>query len=317
MRYITKISLCLVFLALLIFNLTASESAGTTGFNFLRVAYSARASAMGGAYTGLVEGSDAVFYNPAGLAQLMNKSFSTTYINYFDGFQGGTVNYSYPASEEMMMAFWLQYLGAAGIEKTTVDPFGNFIDSGSTFGANNIVIGGSFGYFAHEMLNIGANIKVIREMIDDYSAMAAAADIGILHQTTNDNLRVGITLKNLGIQLTHFTEEKHQEKMPSGVTVGFNYSPNDKLNINIDADKPFENKFTIKIGAEYHLHTLFTLRTGYNTRSKDWQMGGDYDFLSGFAFGFGSNWRNYYLDYAINSYGDLGFINQISLRYVW
>jgi len=38
--------------------------------------------------------------------------------------------------------------------------------------------------------------------------------------------------------------------------------------------------------------------------------------LAGLSMGFGVHWRNYVIDYAASSYGDLGMVHQFSLRYL-
>jgi len=69
------------------------DLAGTSGFAFLKINYSARATAMGNAYTALADNADAVFFNPAGF-QAMNKPQATvSYLNYFEGIQAGSFSY--------------------------------------------------------------------------------------------------------------------------------------------------------------------------------------------------------------------------------
>ena len=95
-RYI--ISLIFVFLSIILLN-ADDENIGTTGFNFLRVYYSTRAAGMANAFTGQADDVEAVFYNPAGLPQLTSKVISTSYINYFEGFQGGSIVFAYPGKD--------------------------------------------------------------------------------------------------------------------------------------------------------------------------------------------------------------------------
>jgi hypothetical protein len=64
---------------------------------------------------------------------------------------------------------------------------------------------------------------------------------------------------------------------------------------------------------------MLALRVGYKTNASDWKAGGDYDAFSGMSFGTGFNLDKYNLkiDYAIVSYGDLGFVNQVTMNYLF
>lgn len=295
----------------------ANENVGTTGFNFLRVSYSARAAGMANAFTGQADDQEAVFFNPAGLPQLTKMVFSSSYINYFEGFQGGSVVFAIPRKDRLAFGFFAQYLGSQGITRTLVDDLGEYIGTAGTFGASDLILGVSGGLYVHEMLNLGASVRYITESIDEYSASAAVVDLALFHQTTNDRLSVGVALRNIGKQLSYFTSSKHEEKLPTQLSVGFNYNFHDKLNANLDISKPFDQDFSGRLGAEYLVHPMLALRGGFNSRADDWRMGGDYDFLSGLSGGFGCFLRQYEINYSISSYGDLGLVNQVSLKYTF
>lgn len=293
----------------------AHEDAGTTGFNFLRVNFTPRAAGMANAFTGQADDYQAVFFNPAGLPQLTSRTVTTSYINYFEGFQGGSVVYASPAGENFAFGTFIKYLGSQSITRTIVDEQGEYLGTAGTFGANDIVVGFAGGYYIHEYLNIGGSIRFIHESIDEYSASAAVIDVSLLHQTTNENLQVGVALRNFGTQLTYYTENEYEEDIPLQITVGFHYRIHEKWNGNLDIYKPFENDFSGMIGLEYQAHEVLTLRSGFNSRADDWRMGGDYDFFSGLSAGFGVVHRQYELNYGISSFGDLGIVNQVSLKY--
>ena len=77
-----KTSFSIILIAIISFSIFAiSEDAGTRGFSFLKVNYSARAAAMAYAFTGLSNDASAVFFNPSGLSQIKSKEISTTYMS--------------------------------------------------------------------------------------------------------------------------------------------------------------------------------------------------------------------------------------------
>ena len=310
MKYSLLIMLILIASSIYAIN----ENAGTTGFTFLKVNYSARAAAMADAYTGLSDDASAVFFNPAGLIQLRSSQVSATYMSYFEGIQCGSLVYALPMNEKTTVAFFSQFLTAKE-DRTLSDEFGNYAGTAGTFGMSDIIFGVSLSRFITNIINIGVNIKYIRESLDSNTGTALIFDFALLHQTTNKNLKVGIVVKNIGRQLTYYTDNEYEEKLPQLITVGFNYHPDEKFYATFDIYKPFDYDFAGRIGLEYKIHEMFALRTGYKTNSGDWRTGGDHDFLSGVSFGVGFNWKKYKLDYAIISYGYLGFVNQISILY--
>ncbi len=313
-----KIIICAVVLILgtTILN-AANDNSGTTGFNFLRVTYSARVGGMANAFTGQADGIEALVYNPAGLPQLTGLSLATSYINYFEGFQGGSLLFANSTGDGISYGISAQYLGNQSITKTLVDEHGEYLGTAGTFGANDLLVAFSGGYYIHEHLNIGASVKYIYESIDEYSASAAAFDLALLHQTMNEDFKIGATLKNIGTQLTYYTAANYKETLPTQLIVGFNYTWQDRLNANLDIVRPFDHDFSGRLGLEYRAHQILTLRAGFDTRSDDWRMGGDYDVISGLSAGAGFYLKQYELNYGISSYGDLGIVNQISLKYIF
>ncbi|KPJ63809.1 hypothetical protein AMJ44_13960, partial [candidate division WOR-1 bacterium DG_54_3] len=77
----------------------ANSKVGTTAYSFLKIDVSARSTAMGGAFVGLSDDESALYFNPAGLIQIEQRSFFTTYNNYLTDIQSGFLGYVHPYSE--------------------------------------------------------------------------------------------------------------------------------------------------------------------------------------------------------------------------
>lgn len=314
----TKFTVLCIFLLIPIFLVGIDEDAGTTGFTFLKVIYSARAAAMGNAYTGLSNDASAVFFNPSGLVQLQQNEAQVTYMSYLDGVNCGSAVYGYKYDEKTSFGIFAKGLNASE-DRTIVDEYGQYAGTDGTFGVSDFVVGISAARTLLPILDLGVNVKFLQESLDDQSATAAAFDVGIMHQTTNENLKVGIALRNIGKQLSYFTENEYEEEMPITATLGFNLHPNDKLYATLDIYKPLNYDYLGRIGAEYKIHEMLLIRAGYKTNASDWKTGGDDEALAGISFGFGINLKQYKLkmDYAISSYGDLGYVNQITMGYIF
>ncbi len=309
----------LTVLAVLLMSATLSfaihDDAGTTGFSFLRMNFSTHAAAMANAFTADTGTADGVFFNSAGLTRTKGTIFSVSGMSYIEGFYGGSAVFVKPIQDQVKLAVFTQTLTKSGITRTTVDENGYYGGEDGTYGASNFVFGLGSGFTVAPVIDAGINVKYIHESIDDKSASAIAIDVSLLHQTVNEDIRVGLAMKNLGSQITYYTDEEHDEGLPFGFTAGMNYTPTKKMTIDFDVEIPMEYDVTGRLGAQYMLHDMLALRAGYKYEGHQWKTGGDYDLFSGISCGFGVYWNNFIIDYAVSSYGDLGFVNQASVSY--
>lgn len=313
-----KLQFKIMLMVIIIFTLklsAESENIGTTGFNFFKVQYSARANAMANSYMGLSNTADALFYNPAGIQQIQTREVSTTFMNYFYGFNGGSISFVHPYSQNFHLGVFCSYVGNNDIKKTSATEDGSFDQEFGTFGASDLLFGFGFSKYVNDILDIGINAKYLYENLDDTSASAIAFDLSLLHQTTNPKLKLGAGIKNLGKQLTYYTDSKYDEKLPLVYVAGFSYSFTQNILANADIYRPNSADFSGRFGFEAKVHHNLALRLGYKTNASDWRTDGDLGKFGGLSSGLGINWRNLVVDYSIASFGDLGFVNQISLRY--
>jgi len=321
-NYLTKKVKIIQTVVLSVFILTSSllsathESAGTTGFAFLKISYSARAMGMANAFTALSNDGDAVFFNPAGLRNNANIHVKASFINYLEDMKGGSIVYS-TRYQELSIAPFFQFLVSDDIQQTKVVN-GQFIDHLGTFQTSHIIIGTGFAKYINESLDLGFNIKYFYEkLFENHTSTAIVTDLSLMHQPYIEELKIGATLKNLGYQLSYYTEAKYKEKMPLMLVLGASHKIKDKGFINLDVCKPFDNDFYGKIGCEYAMINHLTLRTGVDTRFSDYQTNQSLDFLSGISFGIGLNWDKFILDYGISSMGSFDLISQISISYLF
>ena len=304
-----------LILTLLVCNLfSINEDAGTRGFAFMKIPYSARAMGMANAFTGLANDGDAVFFNTAGLVRADNRHLKTTFMNYIEGLNGGSLVYKTSFNDEWKIAPFAQFLVSDDIPET-VEIGGAFGGQVGTFNTARIIAGIGFARTMHPALDFGFNLKYVYEKLATYDASAVAVDFSVIHQTNVENLRIGLTLRNVGIQLTHFTDEKYNEELPIMLVAGASYELQDRGSINFDLLRPFDNDFFFRLGLEFNYNSYLSLRTGLDSRMDDYRTGQSLDFASGLAFGVGINWNRYIVDFAVSSMGSLGLVNQISVSY--
>lgn len=169
----------------------AGGSAGYPGA-FLRNGIGARPLGMGGAYTAIAEGPDAIYYNPAGLAHSVRVDFTSSYKSLFMDRHFGYIAISFPIrNEATMAASWIN----AGVSDITGrgnsrQIFGEVADSHNAFTL-------SFSKIIHPVFSIGGNLRYIQEKLDDLETFTIGVDAGILAKP-HKNVSVGATVQNLG-----------------------------------------------------------------------------------------------------------------------
>ena len=302
-------SLCLVSLG------AVNDAAGTTGFASLKIVYSARAMAMGQSLTALAKNPDGVHFNPASIMKIDGNEVGTTYSNYFLDAQGGQMQYLWPKNRFTAWGFALKYMNMGSFDRTEVDQNGDLIDTEDTFGAYNLIASASVAKYLSDAIDVGGTLKVVYDQIDDSSASAVLLDLGLMHHPDNEKVKVGVSVRNLGAQLSYYSEDKYKEKLPLTFTAGISYQANSHILANLEVGKASGENIVAKLGGEYALTPALALRAGFRTNAGDGYNGGSFAFLSGLSFGAGWKWRNYRVDYGMTSYGDLGLINQLSLCY--
>jgi len=298
------------------FLLARNENAGTNGFAFMKVNYSARAMGMANAFSALANDADAVFFNPAGLANMTGDQVKTTYMNYIEGLQGGSAVFTAKLPTEWTVAPFINFLVSDEMPKTFETNLGYGGQNG-TFNTFSMVIGAGFGRNVNHMFDVGFNLKYFYENLDQSNASAVAADFAVLHQTENDNLKIGAAIQNLGWQIDHYTEAKYEEGMPLVFVGSASYRLGEKGYLNFDLVRPFDNDFYGRLGVEFYYNQYFTIRGGLDSRMNDYRTSQSVDVFSGLTMGLGFNWNKQRIDYAISSMGGLGLVNQISLAYLF
>jgi len=292
-----------------------NENAGTTGFNNLKIVYSARAVGMASAMTGINETPEGLQFNPAAILNASDKTITSTYCNYVVDSNAGALHAIYQYDEKTAFGILLHYLDLGEMDKTEVTTHNEYLETGETFGASDLIIGAYAAKNINPMIDLGVTLKYITDNIDSYSASALVLDAGLIHHPANEKIKVGVSLRNLGKQITYYTSENYNEKLPFTFAAGLSYKLTPNLLAAFDLSKPTGANVGIKVGMEAKVHPMFTLRAGYNSYAPDWKTGGDWEWSSGLTCGAGFNWKNIQLDYGLSSYGNLGFVNQVTLAY--
>ena len=298
------------------------SSAGTSGAQFLQIGQgSARAEALGGAYVALAEGSDAMTWNPAGLAVTQQREFAFSYMRYVQGLNSPVyLGYAQP----MGRTTWG---GNFGYMSDSLSG-GDVRDAnGVPQQASNVNVRDGYAAiglarsFWYEKLFVGASLRGISENLAGSDHNTLAMDFGVLLKPTNA-LSLGFALQNFGASTTDVA------RITRG---GAALRLNDFVTLSGEISEASDSGAQFAVGGEFQLPEEYldigqlTMRIGYKNVDSYGQSFSStlktlyVDQTSGISFGFGVYTSQAFgyglsLDYAFVPYGALGIVDQISFK---
>lgn len=280
-----------------------------TGVAFLKIDVGAKPAAMGGAYTALADDVTAIYWNPAGLAQLNQTELNVMHNDWFSGINYEFLALAYP-TENLTFATSLIYLYTDEIKEVLKDTKkGGYWETGKVFSAESIALSFALAQPLQRNLFMGANLKYIYESIEKESASGGAVDLGILFKHSN-GLRFGFVVQNLGPNMKFITDEF---ALPVTYRAGIAYQIEDRFRFSLDVKKVKGERLNLCAGIESWFGKLFALRFSGVTQG-DNKLGKFRGLPTGIAVGCGFNITNSVaLDYAYVPYGDLGDTHRISM----
>ncbi|HNX37091.1 MAG TPA: PorV/PorQ family protein [Candidatus Cloacimonadota bacterium] len=297
--------------------IAVNEDAGAVGFAPLNLIYSARANALGQAMMAVVKNPDGMQFNPASIIRMDKSQVNSTFMSYYAGSQGGSIQYIKAQNIYAAYGMTLKYLNFGSMDRTEISQQGDLIETGETFGAQNIIAGFSMARFVSPVIDLGGTVKVVFDQIDGENAGAILLDGGLIHHPVNEKIKVGVGFRNLGKQVLYYTSNKYNESIPFTVALGLSYQMSDKLMGSFDISKSTGENFVAKMGIEDKLSPSFTLRGGFKSNAADGYVGGAWAWTSGLSFGAEWNWKSTQIGYGVSSAGDLGLVNQLTLSYLF
>jgi hypothetical protein len=273
-------------------------------------------TSLGGSNLSSTSGIDALYWNPAGLANTQG----TGEVMFSHQRYIADINLNYAAGSYSIPGF-----GVFGLSIKTMD-FGDIPvttveapdGTGATYSPTYITAGLTFARNMTDRIKFGATLKLISEKIALVSATGFAADFGLQYFVGNTGLKFGIALKNIGpsmsfdgtglegfytpVGTTGNTPPEPRRiilgsfELPSTLELGISYDLRAGKNNTISFSGAYQNAaFTAdeyKIGMEYNYKKLFYLRGAYVASQDmfDSDINKD-DILFGPTFGAGINYQ--------------------------
>ncbi len=270
---------------LLLANFAYSFNEGTTGAQFLKILVGSKATSMGGAFVSIADDPSALYYNPAGIANMNKIGILLNYVKY-----PAEISYSYIGFVSPMGiigSFGLQagIMTMPQMEITTVE---NPDGTGEYFSASSYVVGASYAKAFTDKLTSGITVKYIQEKIVDATSTMIAFDGGALYKTGFKSLRIGMSIRNFGSEGmftggTILTDKYakwvdgqtelniYYKTDPYTLPMNFNFGlaydflegPVNYLTTTLEFQNPNDGTENVRLGIEYNLSKILSLRAGY------------------------------------------------------
>ncbi|MBN1384335.1 MAG: hypothetical protein JW983_05620 [Elusimicrobia bacterium] len=170
--------------------LYAKDNSGLAAEYLLTFYPDAGSSARAGAATAVTGSAAASYYNPANVASLIYNEVSFFYTPLFYGTKFTYISYASPVTGQETIAGSIGVLSTGDIEKTNSigETLYDFSSQESVF---NFTYAGMVG----AMTSAGVNVKFLSQNIDDFTARAFSADIGLV--SDRSDIKFGIAAKNV------------------------------------------------------------------------------------------------------------------------
>ena len=275
-----------------------AASPGAAAAPFLKIGQGARPAGMGEAFVGLANDVNAAYWNPAGLTQIGHHEETFMHNVWFESMSSEYLALAHRLNGRKVIGGSLTYLSSIGFDKT--DKNGNLVGS---YNNNDLAAAFSYAQRIKTKASLGASVKLVKEKIEDESAMALALDLGALYQV--GKFQFGGVIQNAGTKIQFKNES---QSLPLTIRAGAAYLFRKPLILAMDMQMPSDGKPGFNLGCEYIYRSMVVGRLGYKmTGSND--LGGQ----SGISIGIGFQSSQWGMDYAWSPYGLLGVTHRLSL----
>lgn len=325
--------ICIVFFIISIMfsaDIKAEEFApvGTAVAQFLEIGIGARATGMGEAYTVMTNDAAAVFWNPAGLADVKTNSLFSSYTQWPAGISIGGLSFAKYFQRLGTIGISTVYLMTDDMEITTIDqPEG----TGDFFNITNYALGLTYSRYLTDKVSFGITTKLVHEEYYDYGYYTWALDLGTLYRTGFHGLKLGMSVLHFAPEiqfdgkyidysdpLSYAAEPEANPRTFEVYSLPINFRfgmAMDILNINThrltiagDMIHPNNSAEQYNVGMEYGLSEMLYLRTGYKLSADE----GGFSFGGGAKLSIVSNF-GIMVNYSFADMGILNNINRFSL----
>lgn len=285
--------------------LAVSSARALETASFLNVGVGARGLGMGGAYTALADDADAIYWNPAGLAQVAAHEFQASDAELTQNTREGFFSYARTASIGTFAA------AATYFDDGTLDGRDAQGHPTGSFSAANAAVAGAFARKT-DLVDLGGSVKFIQSHIGSAQATTFAVDLGARRQL--GPVVLGAALRNAGPGMK-FDSETDDLPLRLAFGAAYKFSGGHALTAEL-TNAPRAGGTDVGFGGEYRALKDVYLRAGYTTQSAI-TGGAGFNAADGLTLGIGFRSARWTIDYATVPMGELGFTQRFTLGARW
>jgi hypothetical protein len=329
-------------------NAEENQKLAQTSFKFLSVVSDARAASMGEAMTSLQFGSSALFFNPAGMANMTKFIDMTASSNqWIADMTHNTFSVAInPAKGEYgVLGFSMQYVDYGDFIGTVVDTdplnLKGYSDVG-IFKLDAFALGVGYAKQLTDRFCVGGQIRWAHQDLGESVIPNTLRHTPIYADSTNEiigyadsavtvtnklnplvfdfgtQFKTGIKSLTFGMSVRNFSKEiqyvYEQFQLPLVFTLGISMDLmdlledvplNQSLYMSVDASHYRDHPEQLKIGLDYSVMNMLSLRGGYMTNTEE---------ASGFSFGVGVSQFGFAFDYSYTPYGVFDKVQRMTAR---
>lgn len=256
---------------------------GTSAAPELLIPVGSIGTSLGGSNLSSITGVDAIYWNPAGLAQLGSQSAEVmfSHVTYFADMKLEYFSAGAKVGNLGVLGASIKTLNIGDIMETTeYQPEG----TGAVYTPSYIIANLTLARQMTDRIRFGTNVKIVSESVANVSSTGFAFDFGIQYIGGQTGLSFGIALKNLGPSMTfngpgldrtttfegkNYTQRVVLQSFDLPTTleigVGYNFKLSPKMNLGLHGT--FMNSgFTsdeYRFGLEYDYNNFFFVRGAY------------------------------------------------------
>lgn len=265
------------------------QRAGTSSMTFLKIGVGARAEGMGGAFVGMANNADALFWNPAGIGWIKKPQFAFHYLSWPADIYYASVGAAIPLHRWGTIGFIAGNLATDEMtERTVYHPQG----TGNTFIFSDIFAGITYSYLFIDRFAAGVGIKIVREDLAGIHMWGGMMDLGTCYYTGYRDLTFAVTLVNFGPNLRpegratitdsygNIIDQRYESSSPPTIfRLGGNMSVYQnhgiKSLLGIQLNHPVDTEESLSLGTETSYLERFIVRAGYkvNHDTETWSAG--------------------------------------------
>jgi long-subunit fatty acid transport protein len=294
-----KKKLIYILIALLLAGVTIAEDfskTGSAGAQFLKIGVGARYHGLGEASVATANDIYSMYWNPAGLTQILGNEVAFTYVNYLTDVSLNYIAFARRYENIGVFGASATVLSMGDQEITTIEePDGTGFD----YSASSYAFQVSFARELTARFSFGASLKYIGEKIYREKANGFAFDFGTLLYTGFRSLRIGMNIANMGpemkfdgpdLDVSFDADQSNPNQDPFhsrlkvdaydlpltfrvGMAYDWEFGETSRLMLSAEVKHPNDNAQQGAFGAEYNFDDKYFLRSGYKFNYEEEGLG--------------------------------------------